>query len=274
MEWDQLVDKYGTMALEYAPRLVGAIIVLFIGLRIIKLVNHALSKFIDARELDPTLKPFFKSIAAISLKVFLFITVIGMLGVQMTSFIALLGAGGIAVGMALSGTLQNVAGGVVLLTLRPFRVGDFIETQGYSGTVKSIGIFHTTLNTGDNKTVILPNAPVSNDPLVNFTTQDRRRVELTIGIGYGDDIDKARAIIRRLIDADERVIDDPEPVIAVSALADSSVNFVVRVWTATGNFWALTWHLNEAIKKAFDEEGVSIPFPQQDVHLHTVAAEA
>ena len=124
----------------------------------------------------------------------------------------------------------------VLLTLRPFRVGDFIETQGYSGTVKAIGIFHTTLTTGDNKTVILPNAPVANDPLVNFTSQDRRRVELTIGIGYGDDIDQARGIIRRLIDADERIMQDPEPVIAVSALADSSVNFIVRAWTSTGDY--------------------------------------
>lgn len=256
--------------MEYAPRLVMALVVLIVGLRIIRLVNHGIGKVIERRSLDPTLKPFFKSIAAIVLKALLFITVLSMLGVQMTSFIALLGAGGIAIGMALSGTLQNVAGGVVLLTLRPFRVGDFIETQGYSGSVKAIGIFHTTLTTGDNKTVILPNAPVANDPLVNFTSQDRRRVELTIGIGYDDDIDQARGIIRRLIDADERVIQDPEPVIAVSALADSSVNFIVRAWTSTGDYWNVNWHLHEAIKKAFDAEGVSIPFPQSDVHLHRV----
>ncbi len=256
--------------MEYAPKLVLSIVVLVIGLRIIRLVNRGIGKLIDRRSLDPTLKPFFKSIAAIVLKVLLFITVLSMLGVQMTSFIALLGAGGLAIGMALSGTLQNVAGGVVLLTLRPFRLGDFIETQGYSGTVKKIGIFHTTLTTGDNKTVILPNAPVSNDPLVNFTSQDRRRVELIIGIGYDDDIDQARAIIRRLTDADERVIQDPEPVIAVSALADSSVNFIVRAWTSTGDYWAVNWHLHEAIKKAFDAEGVSIPFPQSEVHLHQV----
>jgi small conductance mechanosensitive channel len=271
MNWDQLFDKWANMAMDYAPKLVTALLVLFVGLRVIRIANRAVGKLIDLREFDPTLKPFFKSIVAIGLKVLLLITVLGMLGVQMTSFIALLGAGGIAVGMALSGTLQNVAGGVVLLVLRPFKVGDFIETQGHSGSVKSVGIFHTTLTTGDNKTVILPNAPVSNDPLVNFTSQDRRRVELTISIGYDDDIDQARDIIRRLIDTDERIDNNPEPVIAVSALADSSVNFVVRAWTATSDYWAVTWHLNEAIKKAFDEAGVSIPYPQSDVHLHQVA---
>ncbi|MFT4547163.1 MAG: small conductance mechanosensitive channel [Verrucomicrobiales bacterium] len=270
IDWQELLEKWGGMAMDYAPKLALAIVVFFVGLRIIAVVNRAISKVIDTRDLDPTLKPFFKSISSILLKALLFITVLGMLGVQMTSFIALLGAGGIAIGMALSGTLQNVAGGVVLLTLRPFRVGDFVETQGYSGTVKSIGIFHTTLTTGDNKTVILPNAPVSNDPLVNFTTQDRRRVELTIGIGYDDDIDKARDIMRKLIEADERVLKDPQPVIAVSALADSSVNFVVRAWTATSDYWEVNWHLHEAIKKAFDAEGVSIPFPQTDVHVHQV----
>ena len=266
----QITDKVVAMAVEYAPRLALALVVILVGLRLISVVNRGISKLIDKRSFDPTLKPFFKAIFGILLKALLFITALGMLGVQMTSFIALLGAGGIAIGMALSGTLQNVAGGVVLLTLRPFHVGDFVETQGYTGTVKSIGIFHTTLTTGDNKTVILPNAPVANDPLVNYTSQDRRRVELTIGIGYSDDIDKARDIMRRLIDEDERIIEEPEPVIAVSALADSSVNFVVRAWTATSDYWAVNWYLYEAIKKAFDAEGVSIPFPQQDVHLHQV----
>lgn len=271
MNWDQLLEQWGAMAADYAPKLVLALVVFFVGLRVIAVVKGAVGKLIDHGDLDPTLKPFFKSILSIVLKILLFITVLGMLGVQMTSFIALLGAGGIAIGMALSGSLQNVAGGVVLLALRPFRVGDFIETQGHSGTVKSIGIFHTTLTTGDNKTVVLPNAPVSNDPLVNFTSQDRRRAELIIGIGYGDDIDQARDIIRGLIEADERILKNPEPVIAVTALADSSVNFIVRAWTATSDYWAVTWHLNESIKKAFDAGGVSIPFPQSDVHLHQVA---
>ena len=272
MNWEQLIEIWGAMATEYAPKLVLALVVLIVGLRIISLIKAAVGRLIDGGDLDPTLKPFFKSLLAIALKILLFITVLSMVGVEVTSFIALLGAGGIAVGMALSGTLQNVAGGVVLLALRPFRVGDFIETQGHSGTVKSIGIFHTTLTTGDNKTVILPNAPVSNDPLVNFTSQDRRRVELIIGIGYGDDIDQARGILRRLIGGDDRILKDPEPVIAVSALADSSVNFIVRAWTGTGDYWPVTWHLNEAVKKAFDAEGVSMPYPQADVHLHQVAS--
>jgi len=271
MDWEKLIEQWGAMGVEYAPKLVLAIVVLIVGLRVIAIITNAVGKLIDRRKLDPTLKPFFKATLRIALKVMLFISVLGMLGVQMTSFLALLGAGGIAVGMALSGTLQNVAGGVVLLILRPFHVGDFIETQGYTGTVKAIGIFHTTLSTGDNKTVILPNAPVSNDPLVNFTAQKRRRVELTIGIGYDDDIDLARKIIRRLIDADERSIQDPEPIVAVGELADSSVNFIVRVWTETDDYWPLTWHLQEQIKKSFDAEGVSIPFPQSDVHLHKVS---
>jgi small conductance mechanosensitive channel len=170
--------------------------------------------------------------------------------------------------MALSGTLQNFAGGVILLILKPFRVGDFIEAQGFMGTVKEIQIFNTILKTPDNKTIIIPNGGLSTGSMTNFSTEPLRRVDFSFGIGYGDDIDKAKGIINGLIKADSRILADPAPFVAVGELADSSVNFVVRVWADSGDYWGIFFDLTEKVKKAFDKEGVSIPFPQTDVHVY------
>lgn len=256
--------------LDYAPKLISALVVLIVGLIIIRMIVNGIRKGFEKKNFDITLQRFLVSMISILLKAALAITVIGMLGIQMTTFVAMLGAAGLAIGLALSGTLQNFAGGVILLILRPYRVGDFVEMQGHSGTVKEIQIFNTILTTPDNKTIIIPNSPISTGSMINFSTQPKRRVDFTIGIGYDDDIDKAREVILGVINNDERVHKDPEPFIAVSALADSSVNFVLRVWADSGDYWGVYFENLEAIKKALDANNISIPYPQRDVHLHTV----
>jgi small conductance mechanosensitive channel len=191
-----------------------------------------------------------------------------MVGIQMTSFIAILGAAGLAVGMALSGTLQNFAGGVMILLFRPFKQGDFIDTQGYAGKVKEIQIFNTILITPDNKTVILPNGTLAGTSLINYSTEPTRRVDWTFGISYGDDVDKAKTVIKSLAEADSRILKDPELLVAVSELADSSVNLVVRGWVASADYWAVSFAMNENIYKEFNKVGLHIPYPQMDVHIH------
>jgi len=179
-----------------------------------------------------------------------------------------LGAAGLAVGMALSGTLQNFAGGVMILLFKPYKVGDVIEAQGYVGSVKEIQIFTSILTTPDNKTVLIPNGPLATGSLINFSTQDTRRVDWTIGIAYGDDLDKAYEVIKGFIGEDDRILKDPEPFMALSALADSSVNIVVRVWVNSPDYWGVFFDMNEKVYRSFDKEGLGIPFPQMDVHLH------
>ncbi|AUD78427.1 mechanosensitive ion channel protein MscS [Kangiella profundi] len=256
--------------MDYAPKVISALVVLVIGLIIIRMIVNGVRKAFEKKKFDVTLQRFLVSMISILLKAALAITVIGMLGIQMTTFVAMLGAAGLAIGLALSGTLQNFAGGVILLILRPYRVGDFVEMQGHSGTVKEIQIFNTIMTTPDNKTIIIPNSPISTGSMINYSTQPKRRVDFTIGIGYDDDIDKAREVILGVITKDERVHKDPEPFIAVSALADSSVNFVLRVWADSGDYWGVYFENLEAIKKALDANNISIPYPQRDVHLHTV----
>lgn len=263
-------EKGWQIVLEYTPKVVSALVVLIIGLIIIRMIVNGVRKGFEKKNFDITLQRFLVSMISILLKAALAITVIGMLGIQMTTFVAMLGAAGLAIGLALSGTLQNFAGGVILLILRPYRVGDFVEMQGHSGTVKEIQIFNTILTTPDNKTIIIPNSPISTGSMINYSTQPKRRVDFTIGIGYDDDIDKARDVILGVINKDERVHKDPEPFIAVSALADSSVNFVLRVWADSGDYWGVYFENLEAIKKALDANNISIPYPQRDVHLHTV----
>jgi len=252
---------------DFAIDLLLAIVTLVIGLWIIKLILRGITKGMEKREVDSTLRKFLGSILGIILKIMLIISVISMVGVEMTSFVAILAAAGLAVGLALSGTLQNFAGGVILILLKPFKVGQFIEAQGHMGTVYEVGIFNTILKTPDNKTIIIPNGPLSTGSMTNFSAEAQRRVDFTFGIGYSDDIDKAKGVIQSLIEADERILKDPEPFIAVSELADSSVNFAVRTWVEAANYWGVFFDMTENVKKAFDKEGVSIPFPQRDVHM-------
>lgn len=254
---------------DFGIDLLLALVTLIIGLWIIKLIMRGIMKGMEKRGVEETLRKFLGSILGIILKIMLIISVISMVGVEMTSFVAILAAAGLAVGMALSGTLQNFAGGVMLILFKPFKVGDFISAQGFSGSVFEIGIFNTILKSPDNKTIIIPNGGLATGPMTNFSTEPQRRVDFTFGIGYSDDIDKARGIIDGLIAADERILKDPAPFVAVSELADSSVNFVVRTWVESANYWGVFFDMTENVKKAFDNKGVSIPFPQTDVHVYS-----
>lgn len=253
--------------MEYGLKIIGASVVLIIGFWIIKGITRATRNIMEKRDIDRSLRPFLVSLISILLKIMLIISVMTMVGIAMTSFIALLGAAGLAIGMALSGTLQNFAGGVIILLFKPFKVGDFIEAQGYNGTVSEIQIFNTLLKSPDNKTIIIPNGGLSTGSLINFTTEPTRRVDFVFSVGYPDDIDKAKAVIMDVIKTEPEIHQTPEPFVAVTALADSSVNLVVRVWTDTSSYWNIYFSLTEKVKKAFDKEGISIPFPQQDVHI-------
>lgn len=260
-------ERIYDIIMTFGPKLVGAIITLLIGLWIIKILQKAVVKAFDKREMEPSLKGFLKSMIGMLLKILLIVSVVGMLGVEMTSFIAILGAAGLAVGMALSGTLQNFAGGVMILLFKPFKVGDFISAQGHMGSVNEIQIFNTILKTPDNKTIIIPNGGLSTSSMTNFSTEPRRRVDFVFGIGYGDDVDKAKKVLLDLINQDSRILKDPEPFVAVTELGDSSVNIVVRVWAEAANYWGIYFSLNENVYKTFDKEGLNIPFPQMDVHI-------
>lgn len=265
-------QKYLDMVYEWVVtngiNLITGILVLVIGLWVIGIINRSVGRVMAKRELNPSLRPFLKTMLSVTLKILLVITVMSMIGIQMTSFIAILGAAGLAIGLALSGTLQNFAGGVIILIIKPFKVGDYITSEGHSGTVSEIQIFNTILKTPDNKTIILPNGSVANNSMVNFSEEPTRRVDLEFGIGYGDDIDKAKEILWTIIKADERILPEPEPMVAVKELANSSVNIAVRVWVKAEHYWPYYWDIHESVKKAFDRNGISIPFPQTDVHLY------
>ena len=265
---ETIMDQAISMAVEYAPKLAGAILVWIIGAMVIKLIGKGIDKMMTKRNMDESLRPFLVGMAKTLLKVMLVITILGMLGIEMTSFIAILGAVGLAIGMALSGTLQNFAGGVMILIFKPFKVGDVIDAQGYTGAVKEIQIFNTILMTPDNQKIIIPNGGLANGSMVNITTQDTRRVDWTIGIGYGDDVDKAKEVLMRMMKEDSRIHAEPAPFVAVSELADSSVNFAVRAWANTGDYWGVYFDMNEKVYKQFEGEGLNIPYPQMDVHVH------
>jgi small conductance mechanosensitive channel len=261
-------DKALGLLLDYGPNVLLAIITLLIGLWIIKLFQKGFRRAMERSNVEESLKRFMLSLLGIVLKVLLSISVISMLGVQMTSFIALLGAAGLAVGLALQGSLANFAGGVLLLLFKPFKVGDFIETQGYMGAVEAIQVFNTVIKSPDHKTIFIPNGILSNGSITNFTTQPTRRVDMKFGIGYSDDILKAKEILNNLIQAEDRILHDPEPMVALSELGDSSVNFVVRVWVNSADYWGVFFLMQEKVKLTFDEQGISIPFPQRDVHVY------
>ena len=263
----EIMKTLSDFATQYGLRILGAIIVLIVGLWIIKIIVRSSRRLMDKSNMDVSLSGFLNNLISITLKILLIISVMSMLGVAMTSFIAILGAATLAVGMALSGTLQNFAGGVMILLFKPFKVGDFISAQGYTGVVKEIGIFVTVLTTPDNKTIFIPNGPLSNGSLTNFTTRPDRRVDWTFGIAYGDDYDKAKAFILDLIKQDKRILPEPEPFVALGELADSSVNLTVRAWVKASDYWGVYFDMNEKFYKLADKAGLSIPFPQLDVHL-------
>ena len=263
----EILQWLSGLAMQYGLKLIGAIVVLIVGLWIIKLIMKGIKKTMDKKEMDESLKPFLLSMIGILLKIMLVISVLTMVGIQMTSFIAILGAAGLAVGLALSGTLQNFAGGVMILIFKPFKAGDFIDAQGYMGVVNEIQIFITILTTPDNKTVIIPNGGLSTGAVVNYSAQETRRVDWSFGVAYGDDFDKAKVMILDLLKKDQRILTDPEPFIALGEMADSSVNITTRVWVKGEDYWGVFFDMNEKFYKNADKHGLSIPFPQMDVHL-------
>ncbi|RMG36792.1 MAG: mechanosensitive ion channel family protein [Methanobacteriota archaeon] len=261
-------DKAVELAMLYAPKLLLAIITLIVGIWIINMVTRFFNRAMEKGKVDESLRKFLASMAGGILKVLLLISVASMVGIETTSFIAIIGAAGLAVGLALQGSLANFAGGVLILLFKPYKVGDVIEAQGYTGKVNAIQVFNTVLKTPDNKTIIIPNGAISGGSITNYSTEPTRRVDMVFGIGYDDDIQKAKNVLQRILDSDNRVLKDPAPMIALSELADSSVNFTVRVWCNAADYWGIYFDMQERVKLEFDKEGISIPYPQRDVHLY------
>ncbi len=262
------------VGMEYGPPLLLAILTLIIGLWVINRIVALMARGMEARKVEATLSGFLRNLASIGLKVLLLLSVAGMVGIETTSFVAVLAAAGFAVGLALQGSLGNFAGGVLILLFRPFKVGEVIEAQGVLGTVREIQIFNTILKTFDNRTIIVPNGSLSNGIITNMSREDNRRVEWTFGVSYDDDIRKVKDTLEELLTQGERILGDPAPTVVLSEFADSSVNFMVRAWVNAGDLWPVFWDLNERVKQAFDEREISIPFPQRDVHLYQNQSEA
>ena len=263
-----LQDKGMNLGVDLGIKVATALGIFLVGKFAVRLVVSAIAKLMQKQEVDKTLETFICNLVRTALMIVVVIAAIGAIGIQTTSFIAIFGAAGLAVGLALQGSLSNFASGVLIVLFRPYRVGDWIEAAGISGSVEQVQILTTILKTGDNKQIIVPNSQIMDSIITNYSANDTRRVDMVIGVSYGDDLDKVRKTLEDILATEERILPEPAPTIAVSALADSSVNFVVRPWVKTSDYWAVMFGLTEAIKKRFDKEGISFPFPQRDVHLY------
>jgi len=264
---NQILETITVWFTTYSIKIVAAILIFIIGKWLSRRITNLLTKIMEKNNIDVTLVKFLSSIVYYTLFIVVMIAVAGQLGINTTSFLTIIGAAGLAIGLALKDSLSNLASGVMLIMFRPIKIGDFVDAGGVTGTVQSIDIFNTTIHSIDNKKHIVPNALITSDVITNVTANDTRRVDLEIGIGYDDDITRAKGILAAIIKKEERVLEDPATNIAVSELGDSSVNFVVRPWVKTSDYWDVYFDLTEEIKITFDKEGISIPYPQQDVHL-------
>lgn len=272
------VNKYVDMAIqygaEYGVRIIGTIAIFVIGKWIAKKLSALIKKVMERGEIDATLSAFIANIVDILLMVVVVLAAIKNLGIDTTSFIAILGAAGLAIGLALQGTFGNIGAGVILILFRPFEVGNFVSVGGESGTVEAITLFNTTLLTPDNKVILIPNSAVASGNITNFSKKEERRVDFVFGIGYDDDLKLAKATLQEILDADTRILKDPESFIGVGELADSSVNFTVRVWVKAADYWGVHFDTIEKVKLTFDEKGISIPYPQMDIHADVVKVKA
>jgi len=266
-DWAGLFAKVQTLGIDFGIKAITALVIFYVGRIVARFIAKGIQKAMQSRKVDKILDSFVSNLAYWAMMMFVIIAAINQIGVQTTSLIAIMGAAGLAIGLSLQGSLANFAAGVLIVMFRPYRVGDFVEAAGISGTVVQVQILTTVLKTGDNKQIVVPNGQIMGSIITNYSAHDTRRVELTVGVSYDDDIDKVRSTLQDLIDADERVFKDPAPLIAVSELADSSVNFTVRIWVNSSDYSAVKYGLTEAIKKRFDKEGISFPYPQRDVHL-------
>tara|TARA_B110000046_G_scaffold183788_1_gene220685 strand:+ start:88 stop:966 length:879 start_codon:yes stop_codon:yes gene_type:complete len=267
-EWPAFWDK----VIEYGTNIAVALAVFIIGMMIVKRIAKMISKLLKKKDYDASLQGFLVSMVTITLKILVILTTLSQLGIEMTSFVALIGATGLAIGMAFSGTLGNFAGGIMILIFRPYKVDDYIVAQGEEGVVLDIQIFNTILLTLDQKKVILPNGPVANGTITNVTHQKTRRVDFTVGIAYGDSYDNAKAILQKFVDEDDKIIKNGENFIGLAELGDSSVNLTVRVWCTLEDYWNVYFKMNERIYKEFGEAGLNIPFPQMDVHVRNATS--
>ena len=263
---EQLLQRVIDWCTVAGGRIIAALIIFIVGRFVISIINKIVAKMLTKRKVDAGVQSFTKSLVSITLTILLLIAVIGKLGVETTSFAALLASAGVAVGLALSGNLQNFAGGVLILLLRPFKVGDFIEAQGVSGVVTDILIFHTIVTTVDNRTIFVPNGALSSGTITNYSREDLRRVDFTVSVEYGSDYAKVQKTIKAIIAADSRILKTPEPFVALSALSASSVDFVVRVWGKNADYWDIYFDTNRAVYETFNKEGIAFPFPQLTVH--------
>ncbi|SNR17515.1 mechanosensitive ion channel family protein [Tenacibaculum jejuense] len=255
------IDKLKGILVEYAPKVVAALLLLIIGLWIISIVTKAVRKLMEKRGIDTSLRGFLGSLVNWTLKIFLLVTVAGQLGVETTSFAAIIAAAGLAIGMALQGSLSNFAGGALIMIFRPFKVGDYIEAQGEQGVVKDIQIFTTKLNTVDNKEVIIPNGVLSNGNIINYSSEEKRRVDLTFGVSYDADIKQTKEVLLSVTENTPFTLKDPAPVVLVGELADSSVNFITRTWVKSSDYWNAHFHIIENTKIELDKAGIEIPYP-------------
>ena len=272
-DWGEAWIMVKTTGVDFVINVIVAILIFYIGKWVVNLIVEGMLKAMRKGDMDKTLRRFVANLARMLLMLFVIIAAINQLGIQTASLIALVGAAGLAVGLALQGSLANFASGVLIVLFRPYKVGDFIEGGGISGSVEEVQILTTVLKTGDNKRVIIPNSQIMGSTITNYSANDTRRVDLVVGVSYDDDLDQVRSELEKLVAADERILDEPAVTIGVSELADSSVNFVLRPWVKTSDYWGVYFGLTEAIKKRFDEVGISFPFPQQDVHLHNASSD-
>ena len=268
IDWDQMLEILRTQGVELAINVAVAIAIFYIGKLVVSMVVRGMRKVMQKQEVDKTLETFVTNLVRMVLMVVVAIAAISALGIETTSFIAIFGAAGLAVGLALQGSLSNFAAGVLIVLFRPYRVGDYVEAAGISGSVEQVQILTTILKTPDNKRIIVPNGQIMDSIITNYSANDTRRVDMVVGVSYGDDLDKVHSVLKELVAADARILDDPACTIAVSELGDSSVNFVVRPWASTSDYWGVKFDMTEAVKKRFDQEGISIPFPQRDVHIY------
>ncbi len=271
-DWASIMEMAKTHGVEFATNLGIALVIFFVGRIVAKLIANGIKKVMHSNDVDDILESFVGNLVYWLLMTFVIVAAITQLGIQTASLVALIGAAGLAVGLALQGSLANFAAGVLIVMFRPYRVGDWVEAAGISGAVVQVQILTTILKTGDNKQIIVPNGQIMSSIITNYSANDTRRVDMVIGVSYDDDIDKVRSTIEALVAADDRILKDPACQIAVAELADSSVNFNVRPWVKTADYWAVMFDLTEAIKKRFDQDGISFPFPQQDVHVYKVDA--
>jgi small conductance mechanosensitive channel len=267
-DWAGLWETVQTAGVDFGLKAVIAIIIFLVGRFVARLLARGLRKLMEKQEVDKILESFVSNLVYWTVMIFVIIAAINQIGIQTTSLIAVMGAAGLAVGLAMQGSLSNFAAGVLIVMFRPYRVGDFIEAAGIAGVVEQVQILTTIMKTGDNKRIIVPNSQIMGSIITNYSANETRRVDMVVGVGYGDDLDKVKATLEELVAAEERILEDPACTIAVSELADSSVNFVLRPWVNTADYWGVKFDLTEAIKKRFDQEGISIPFPQRDVHIY------